>query len=927
MNAVWTRPLAVWLSVLASVVFGLLPARAAIDSAVTEKLARMNVPFVPNQGQWDEQAAFAAQTFAGTMFVTTEGKLVYSLPGKPIGDKPSTTSQPRPSHFEKRDTERTPGWVLTETFVGANQQAIIVIPNGYRPAVAKVSYFMGNDHARHQRGLDTFERIDLGNVFPGINVQLRATGTNVEKIFTVAPRQDPNQIQLRVDGAIKLEVNAQGELVAHTDNGPITYTAPIAFQENALGDREAVGVKYVLDTNAQTSHYGFALASYDTARPLVIDPLLRSTYLGAAGFDVANALAIHPLSGDVYVAGFTTSTTNTFPGVVGGARGNNGGGVYDAFVSRFSADLTILIKSSYLGAGTSDIATAVAIHPVSGDVYVAGYTDSTTNTFPGTTGSTPGLGVSGGGTDAFVSRFSADLTTLIKSSYLGAGGTDVATALAIHGVTGDVYVAGYTGSTTNTFPGVIGGAQGSNAGGTFDTFVSYFSADLTLIKSSYLGAASVEVASALAIHPLSGEVYVAGYTGSPTTTFPGVSGGAQGTTGGGGDAFVSRFSANLTTLIKSTYLGGAGLDQAFALAIHPVSGEVYVAGFTDSPFNTFPGVSGGAQGNSGGGTDGFVSRLSADLTTILKSSYLGVAGNEQVNALAIHPGSGEVYVAGFTDAPTTTFPGVSGGAQGSTGAGTDAFVSRFSADLTLLVRSSYLGAGGVDQANAIAIHPVTGDVYLAGYTDAPNNTFPGVSGGAQGTNGGGNDAFLSRLSGDLTLADTTPNAFAFASQNNVPVSSVRTSAPVQIAGLGGIASAYVEGRLGSTFCVSSSNTCSCDVSGSFVQTGLVSNSQYVCIRHTASSFVNEITTTTLHIGAQAAKFRASTGNIFASCSLDVDGNNIIDALTDGLIILRAMFGLTGSSVTNSAVGAGATRATWAALQPYLNGNCGSNFAP
>lgn len=43
----------------------------------------MQVPFVPNGGQWDKQAAFAAHTFAGTLFVTTEGKLVYSLPGKP----------------------------------------------------------------------------------------------------------------------------------------------------------------------------------------------------------------------------------------------------------------------------------------------------------------------------------------------------------------------------------------------------------------------------------------------------------------------------------------------------------------------------------------------------------------------------------------------------------------------------------------------------------------------------------------------------------------------------------------------------------------------------------------------------------------------------------------------------------------------------
>ena len=63
------------------------------------------------------------------------------------------------------------------------------------------------------------------------------------------------------------------------------------------------------------------------------------------------------------------------------------------------------------------------------------------------------------------------------------------------------------------------------------------------------------------------------------------------------------------------------------------------------------------------------------------------------------------------------------------------------------------------------------------------------------------------------------------------------------------------------------------------------------------------------------------------CTLDVDGNGVIDALSDGLLTLRAQFGLTGAAVTNGAVGAGATRATWAQIRAYLNVNCGTNFAP
>ena len=41
--------------------------------------------------------------------------------------------------------------------------------------------------------------------------------------------------------------------------------------------------------------------------------------------------------------------------------------------------------------------------------------------------------------------------------------------------------------------------------------------------------------------------------------------------------------------------------------------------------------------------------------------------------------------------------------------------------------------------------------------------------------------------------------------------------------------------------------------------------------------------------------------------LDVDGNGKVDALTDGLMIMRKLLGQTGSAITANAIGAGATR--------------------
>ncbi|MBK7473636.1 MAG: hypothetical protein IPI73_26365 [Betaproteobacteria bacterium] len=460
-----------------------------------------------------------------------------------------------------------------------------------------------------------------------------------------------------------------------------------------------------------------------------------------------------------------------------------------------------------------------------------------------------------------------------------------------------------------------------------DAFVSRLSADLTTLKrSTYLGGTGPDPAYALAIHPATGEVYVAGDTSSPT--LPGTTGSAQPAPGGGSDAFVARFSADLGTLARSSFLGGTGIDNAAALAIHPVNGDVYLAGTTTG---NFPGIGGGAQGVFAGGQDAFISRLSPDLATLRQSSYLGGSVNDGAKGLAIHPATGEVYVTGATT--SSDFPGAVGGAQGAPGGGNDAFASRFSADLTQLLQSSYLGAAALDMGQVIAIHNTSGQVYEAGRTLSGTNTFPGVSSGAQGSFGGslgalGGDAFVSRFSPDLSLRDNTPDPFPFAGQRNVPVATLRTSGPVQITGIDGQANVYIEGQPGSAFCASTAASCeTCDISGGYVQSGSIGAGKHVCVRHTASSLLNQVTSTTLHVGGGAATFWVSTGTIFGGCSLDIDGNTQIDALTDGLMLLRAMFGLTGPSVTNGAVGQNATRATWELIRPYLNGNCGGAFPP
>ncbi len=631
--------------------------------AVAAKLADLERGWVKNEGQWDERALFSAPGYFGTTWIAKDGQLVHTAIKKEECSK---------DKIEKAQACPSESWVISERWVGGKVQTIT--PEEELPT--KVNYFIGNDPSKHKAGLPTYRYVSLGEVWSGIEVKLKATQRTVEKLFYVKPGADPSKIVVEVDGAKSLKLSKDGDIIIQTGLGDLKLSKPIAWQEKD-GKKLPVEVSYKL---IGKNRYSFEVAKADPSLPIVIDPILQATYLGGNNRDGAYSLAIHPTTGEVYVAGYTH--IDNFPGTSGGAQDIRGGGTVDAFVARLSVDLRNLHQSTYLGGGEDDEVYALAIHPITGEVYVAGYTKS--NNFPGRVGGAQPAcsGCSSGFPDAFVARLSADLTTLHQSSYLGGSDYDFATALAFHPTTGEVYVAGITWSTN--FPNTLGGAQTSKSH-LYDAFVARLHRNLqtgAILQATYLGGNLEDYPTALAIHPITDEVYVAGLTSS--NPFPNTSGGAQANYGGVPfDAFVARLSADLTSNPQSTYLGGNGDDRAFALAFHPTTGEVYVAGLTSS--NAFPNTLGGAQPSRGGPLDAFVVRLRPDLQTgaILQATYLGGNNNDEARALAIHPTTGEIYVAGITF--SNDFPNTSGGPQavcGGCSAHDDAFVARLSVNLT-----------------------------------------------------------------------------------------------------------------------------------------------------------------------------------------------------------------------------------------------------
>jgi uncharacterized protein (TIGR03437 family) len=189
------------------------------------------------------------------------------------------------------------------------------------------------------------------------------------------------------------------------------------------------------------------------------------------------------------------------------------------------------------------------------------------------------------------------------------------------------------------------------------------------------------------------------------------------------DAFIAKIDANGNPA-WATYLGGLNIDQANGIAVDQV-GNVYVTGFTLS--NDFPVVS-AFQSQFGGYADAFVTKISADGTKILYSSFLGGSGYDVSSAIAVDTG-GNAYVAGEIQGNLSTLTGGFGTVCSANS--TSAFLIKVSPAGDHLVFAGCLGtAFSYSQATAVAVDSQD-NVYVGGETNS--SAFPATPGAFHST--------------------------------------------------------------------------------------------------------------------------------------------------------------------------------------------------
>src|SRR5262249_23822876 len=203
-----------------------------------------------------------------------------------------------------------------------------------------------------------------------------------------------------------------------------------------------------------------------------------------------------------------------------------------------------------------------------------------------------------------------------------------------------------------------------------------------------------------------------------------------------------KLSADGTTLLFSTYLGGTKTDFGTGIAVD-TDGNAYLIGNTQS--TDFPTTANAYQKTLKGNSDPFIAKVSATGSDLLYATYLGGSANtvESGYAVAVDAG-GYAFVTGLTS--STDFPTTNGVLQKNKLGFSDAFVAKINPSApngpASLVYSTYLGGTTDETGYSIAVD-VGGDAFVAGYTNSFN--FPTKPNGFQTTYGGLGDGFLAEL--------------------------------------------------------------------------------------------------------------------------------------------------------------------------------------
>jgi len=625
--------------------------------------------FIENKGQWDANVLYRSEIPSGQLYIEKNRFLFNFYDAEAMafyhhGSKGTTLGT---------SEERVASTAPKPTFIKAHSYEVSFIgcspissASGTGPASYSHNYFKGKDKSKWASNAGVYSGTVLNNIYPNTSLVCLGQETGFKYEFHLAAGANPALIKLRYEGVDSVYLK-NGELFVETSVTDFYEQMPVAYQE-INGANVAVPCEFRLDNNLLT----FAFPKgYNKRYPLIIDPqLIFSTYSGSTADNWGNS-ATYDDDGNTYMVGIAFDqgypvTTGAYQIQYNGFQESVdlGGG---QFYPKFDPDIAImkfdpvgkLLYATYLGGTETEVPSSCIVNSKK-ELTILGFTSSdgglASNGLPGlpfpTTAGAYDVTFNGGapvapmsiydgiffdkGSDLFLATLSEFGNTLNHSTLLGGSANDGITYIG----------ANLTQNYGDQFRGEIYCDELDQ----FYVVTKTFSSDI--INTS-----------------------VPGYD----QTFNGQT-----------DAYVCKFSADLTTMIWNTYIGGSRDDAGYSIRVASDK-SVYIAGGTTS--NNFPGTTGLIQTYSGN-IDGFITHISSDGTTLLHGTYIGTPAYDQCFFIQLDAAE-NIYVLGQTTGDYLMSPGVYG--QPSAGQ----FIQKIDPTLSTALLSTTLG----NVANTISIVP------------------------------------------------------------------------------------------------------------------------------------------------------------------------------------------------------------------------------
>ncbi len=696
------------------------PTNAPTKAKIAERFGELPLSFEINQGQTDEAVKFISHGPRYDLFLTAN-EAVLSL------RRPQTET-----------AHKVEGSVLRLKLLGANTAPRV---EGKEELPGKVNYFIGNDRDQWRRNISTYRKVHYTDVYPGIDMVYYGNQRELEYDFVVAPGANPKLIKFRVEGAERLRVDQEGNLLLALKNGEVRLNKPFIYQLNDNGNRSEVKGSYAIKGN----EIRFKVRGADSRKPLVIDPVLSySTFLGGSRLDQAFGIAVDA-QGNAYVTGSTSS--DIFPTTPGAFNTSNPN---SAFVSKLDPTGSALIYSTFLSDGLSSSTTTGIAVDSAGNAYVTGST--TSENFP-LVNSLKTTGLFFKTTDA-ASHWNNNNTGL----------TEELNALAVAPTNPNMI---YAGSFRGAYRSTDGGATWTKSSTNLQS-VSAIAIDPTNALVAYAGARGLFKTTDGGIHwnalnsPLNNEfvpvividplmpnlIYVGSSFGLFKSTDSGSTWSGTNTLGMPQERDILSIAIDPTTsfviyvgtrrhgLFKTTNGGVSWNPSNNGITSAPGRDPTVIDDVTIDPLNTstlYINVDGTINKSTNGGSSwttvnnsavrGGINAMVADRSTP-NTLYVGAVGGGVIkttdggtswtNASAgLWTGTIRVLVADPSNS-SILYAGGSG-----SNFGRDAFVTKLNSSGSDLLFSTYLGGSADEFGNGIAVDG-SGNIYVTGNTNSPN---------------------------------------------------------------------------------------------------------------------------------------------------------------------------------------------------------------